>query len=226
MEKLIPFIMCAVFILAAYGLLKLSLFISSYFTRKKILSYGVASEDAATALFCSYFGMKNVLSRAVLPVYTSAGKRYTEIDNIIVLPTCVVVIEIKSMIGRIDNPEGAQTWRQSAVTRTGEHKELDFRNPFIQNDRHAAAVKEALKNFSFAPPVYGLVVFTSPRVSFVYKDENILRPTQAVDRMQQLSLRGRKLTGEQKSEILSRLRSLSKKSAPYFAKQVKMRQSH
>lgn len=224
MEKIIPFIMCAVFVLAAYGLLKLSLFISSYVTRKKILSYGVASENAATALFCSYFGMKNVISNAVLPVYTSAGKRYTEIDNIIVLPTCVAVIEIKSMIGRIENPEGAQTWRQNAVTRSGEIKELDFRNPFIQNDRHAAAVKEALKNMPFAPPVYGFVVFTSPRVSFVFKNDKILKPTQAVDKLQQLSSRGRKLTGEQKSEILTRLRTISKKSRPAFAKQVKMRQ--
>ena len=74
--------------------------------------------------------MKNVISNAVLPVYTSAGKRYTEIDNIIVLPTCVAVIEIKSMIGRIENPEGAQTWRQNAVTRSGEIKELDFRNRY------------------------------------------------------------------------------------------------
>lgn len=224
MEKIIPFIMCALFILAAYGLLKLSLFISSYVTQKKILSYGVASEDAATTLFCSYFGMKNVISNAVLPIYTSAGKRYTEIDNIIVLPTCIAVIEIKSLIGRIDNPEGAQLWRQNAVTRSGELKELDFRNPFHQNERHAAAVKEALKNMPFAPPVYGFVVFTSPRVSFIHKNEDILKPMQAVDKLKLLSTRGKRISGEQKSEILKRLRTISKKSAPAFAKQVKMRQ--
>ena len=224
MEKFIPFIMLAIFILAAYGLYRLSVFISSYVTRKKILSYGVLSEDAATALFCSYFGMKNVISRAVLPVYTSAGKRYTEIDNIIVLPTCVAVVEIKSMIGRIDNPDGAAYWRQSAVTRAGEHKELDFRNPLMQNERHVAAVKEALKNMPLRVPVYGFTVFTSPRVSFVYKNDERLKPTEAADKMQTLSVRGRKLPSEEKSEILSRLRSLSKKSRPAFAKQVKMRQ--
>ena len=76
----------------------------------------------------------------------------------------------------------------------------------------------------FAPPVYGFVVFTSPRVSFVFKNDKILKPTQAVDKLQQLSSRGRKLTGEQKSEILTRLRTISKKSWPAFAKQVKMRQ--
>lgn len=224
MEKIIPFIMLAVFIFAAFGLYRLAVFISSYVTRKKILSYGVLSEDAATALFCSYFGMKNVISRAVLPVDTPAGKRYTEIDNIIVLPTCIAVVEIKSMIGRIDNPAGAAYWRQSAVTRTGEHKELDFRNPLMQNERHIAAVKEAIKFLPLRIPVYGFTVFTSPRVSFVYENDEILKPTEAVDKMQALSVRGRKLPSEEKSEILSRLRAITKKSRPAFAKQVKMRQ--
>ena len=96
--------------------------------------------------------------------------------------------------------------------------------PTADDKRFAAAVKEALKNVPFAPPVYGFVVFTSPRVSFVFKNDKILKPTQAVDKLQQLSSRGRKLTGEQKSEILTRLRTISKKSGPAFAKQVKMRQ--
>lgn len=223
MEKLIPFLMAAIFVAAAFGLLKLALAVSSRMTREKILSSRAVSGEAATALFCSYFGMKNVLSHVVLPVETPVGRRFTHVDAVVLLPTGLVVLELKDLAGQIENRDD-RVWHQSTVTKTGETKEADFVSPFIQNERHLFAVREILgKAIPVSIPVTGLVVFTSPHVSFTKKRPDVYSLTGAVDAMQSLSADARKLTAEERKRVLSVLSAVSRKCSSLWAEQQKKR---
>ena len=169
MEFLVPILICAVFILAAYGLMRLSLFISSTMARRKILSYGKASEDTVSALLISHFGAANVISNKYLPYRTKNGTAYTEIDCIVILKGRIAVIEVKSLVGTIHNPN-SDTWHQSAVMRDGERKELDFINPILQNERHISALAGIFEKEKITPQpkMESLVIFTSARAAFTY----------------------------------------------------------
>ena len=131
MEFLTPIFICAVFVLIAYGLMRLALFISSTAARRMILSYGKASEEAVSALLISHFGASNVICNRYLPYRTPTGTAFTEIDCIVILRGRIAVVEVKSLVGSIYNPP-SETWHQSAVMKNGEHKELDFVNPILQ----------------------------------------------------------------------------------------------
>ena len=170
MEFLTPIFICAVFVLIAYGLMRLALFISSTAARRKILSYGKASEEAVSALLISHFGASNVICNRYLPYRTPTGTAFTEIDCIVILRGRIAVVEVKSLVGSIYNPP-SETWHQSAVMKNGEHKELDFVNPILQNARHAAALSGILEKavLSSKPKIESLVIFTSARAVFTYE---------------------------------------------------------
>lgn len=221
MEKLVPFLMAAIFVAAAFGLLKLALAVSSQLTRQKILASKAGSEEAATALFCSYFGMKNVLSHVVLPVNTSVGRRYTRLDAVVLLPTGLVVVELKDLSGQIENRDD-RIWHQSTVTRSGEPREVDFASPFMQNEHHILAVRNVLGK-AVSVPIHGLVVFTSPHVSFARKRDDVYTMAGAVDALQTLSSHGRKLTAEERNRVLSVLSTVSRKCSSAWAMQQKKR---
>ena len=104
MEFLTPIFICAVFVLIAYGLMRLALFISSTAARRKILSYGKASEEAVSALLISHFGASNVICNRYLPYRTPTGTAFTEIDCIVILRGRIAVVEVKSLVGSIYNP--------------------------------------------------------------------------------------------------------------------------
>lgn len=205
--------MCAVFAVIAYGLMKLTLKLSALAARKKILSYGRPSEQAASALLCSYFGTASVLSGIWLPCLDERGKKmYTEVDDIIVLGSCIVSVEIKSLVGKIYSDD-ERTWHQSAVTRSGEKKELDFTNPVLQNSRHIEAIKAALKKENISPPeIYNAVIFTSEKVVFTVEQPNVFRLGDGVEYIKSLSKE--KTMSTQKR--LSIIRAIRKNSAKPF----------
>ena len=202
MEKLAPVIMCVIFIAIAYGLMKLTLKISASATKKKILSYGRPSEEAASALFCSQFGEMNVLSNKWLLCHDTRGRKlYTEIDDIIVLGSCIVCVEIKSLVGKIDS-DGEYTWHQSVRTRSGEMKEMDFTNPVFQNERHVEAIKAVLaKEHIPCPMIYNMVVFTSEKVAFSSEHSQVYLLSDAVDYIKALS-KAKTLSTKQRLDII------------------------
>ena len=121
MEKLIPLIMCIIFVFIAFCMWKLTIQISSFAARRKILSYSRASEEATSVLLISYFGEFSVMTNTFLPIRTTRGIVYTDIDNIVILPTCIAVVEVKSMKGQIFTGN-SQKWHQSVRLKTGERK--------------------------------------------------------------------------------------------------------
>lgn len=213
MEKFAPIIMCAIFVAIAYGLMKLTLKISAAATKKRILAYGRPSENAASALFCSQFGEMNVLTNKWLLCQDTRGRKlYTEIDDIIVLPSCIVCVEVKSLVGNIAS-DGEYMWHQSVRTRTGEMKELDFANPILQNERHVDAVKAVLEKENVpCPPIYNMVVFTSEKVAFSHEHPQIYSLADSVEYIKALS-KARTLSTKQRLDIIRAINHNSPKAS-------------
>lgn len=211
MEFLVPILICVVFVLAAYGLMRLSLAVSSAMARRKILSYGKASEDTVSALLISHFGASHVISNQYLPYRTKNGTAYTEIDCIVVLKGKIAVIEVKSLVGTIYNPN-TDTWHQSAVTRDGDRKELDFVNPILQNERHIAALAGILEKGKITPKpkIESLVIFTSARASFTYdRQKEVYTLPEAIKKLKAMNT-GNDLNLRSRLKIIHTIRKYSK----------------
>ncbi len=211
MEFLTPILICAAFIFAAYGLMRLSLFLSNTAARRKILSYGRASEDAVSALLASHFGVTYVLSNRYLPYRTKNGISFTEVDCIVILKGKIAVIEVKSLVGSIYNPP-SDTWHQSAKMRDGETKELDFFNPIRQNERHIAALVGILEKAKITPKpkIENLVIFTSARAVFTYeRQKEIYTLPEAIKKLKAMNT-GRKFRFRDRIKILHTIRKYAK----------------
>lgn len=225
MEVLVPYLLCALFLLAAWGLLRLSLRISSSAARRKILSYGRASEDAMAALAASYFGSTNVLANCWIPYRTKNGTAYTEIDCIVFLRGKIAVLEVKSLVGTIRNPDTG-TWHQSARMRDGTQKELDFVNPLWQNERHTAALVSLFEKerLDFPISVESLVVFTSNRAVFTYpKQEGVYSLSEAMKELHRLNNTGSAFKFGEKLKIHRTIKKYTKSKRQAMAINNKLR---
>lgn len=169
MERIVPYLISALFLLLMFLLMRLTHFLTDRRASRKILTFGRAAEDTVGALLMTRFGGDAVLHNVYLPYRTKDGIAYTEVDCIAILPAGIVPIEVKSLVGRITNPDG-KTWHQSTVTRSGEQKELDFVSPILQNERHMEALIGIFEQERVLPKprLENMVVFTSNRASFVY----------------------------------------------------------
>lgn len=224
MEFLIPILICAVFVLIAYGLMRLALFISSTAARRKILSYGKASEETVSALLISHFGASSVICNRYLPYRTPSGIAYTEIDCIVVLKGRIAVIEVKSLVGSIYNPP-SDTWHQSAVMRNGERKELDFVNPIMQNARHVAALSGILERAKITPKpkIESLVIFTSSRAVFTYdRQKEIYTLPEAIKKLKAMNT-GRRFRLRDRIKILHTIKKCAKSKRQAMAAAGKKR---
>ncbi|MGN1094925.1 MAG: nuclease-related domain-containing protein [Eubacteriales bacterium] len=222
MEKLTPFIMCVIFLAVAFCFWRLALKISSYAARRKILSYGKASEESTSVLLISYFGELAVHTNVWLPLKTKNATIYTEIDDIVILLTCIAVIEVKSMTGQIFNGD-SRTWHQSTRLRSGERRELDFENPIIQNERHIIALTKILENEKIdIPPIYNIVIFSSNKVVFSEDSPEVYSLSNAINKMKELS-NGKKLSHKEKLKISRAIKKYSTNPVKARAHNAKVR---
>jgi len=185
MKFLTPLFLCAVFLLAAYGLMRLTLAVNNLLIRRRIFSGGKATADTVCALLATYFGAFNVIAGKSLPCRTAGGTAHTKVDCILILKGRIVVIEIKTLSGTIYSSV-SDTWR--AVTSPG--REQDFPNPLLQNEHHMNTLIDILEkeHITPQPTVSGMVIFTSARAKFAYeKSPSVLTLPEAVKKLQALN---------------------------------------
>ncbi|MBE6654813.1 MAG: NERD domain-containing protein [Ruminococcaceae bacterium] len=222
MEKLIPFIMCIIFIVIAFFLWKAAMKISSFAARRKILSYSRASEEATSVLLISYFGELSVLTNTFLPIKTTRGTVYTDVDNIVILPTCIAVVEVKSMNGQIFTGN-AHKWHQSVRLKNGERKEIDFENPIIKNERHIVTLTQIFERENIpTPPIYNIVMFSSDKIVFSQDQPEAYTRSAAIEKMRALSKRGKKFTFKEKRAIIRAIKKYSTSAANARAHNAKI----
>lgn len=187
MEKLLPLLMCIIFIAIAFCLWKAAIKISSFAARRKILSYSRASKNAISVLLISYFGDRAVRPNVYLPCRTTKGVVYTDIDDIIVLPTCMIVVEVKSMNGQIFTSKNDK-WHQSLKLKNGAATELDFENPILKNERNTQILTAILEKEKVpVPPIHNIVMFSTDKVVFSEEFPEVYKLSAAIEKIKMLS---------------------------------------
>ncbi len=144
--------------------------------RRKIEGYGRESEARIDALLKKAFGDDAVFSGVYLPYLNSTSGKHAEIDHLVVTRSGICVIEVKSHNGQIRCPDDKYWWQ------TYNDKKISFYNPLRQNKTHTKIVGELLRSEGqYNVPIYSVVVFTSRRVTFSHKYNNVIRTGELVE---------------------------------------------
>lgn len=188
MEIFTPFIMCAIFVLAAFCFWKISVKLSSYAARRKILAgKGAASKEATSVVLISHFGEFAVRPNVCVPIRTGKFHVYSKVDNIIVLPSCIAVVQVETLRGQIFCGSGA-VWHQSLRLQNGTHQETDFDNPIINNERNIIALAQIFEREKITPPpIYNIILFSSDKVIFSEESPEVYTLSKAIEKMKALS---------------------------------------
>ena len=207
MEKLTPFVLCAVFVLCSFCLWKLAVKISSLAARKKIMAQkNEISKEAASVLLISHFGEFSVLPNVWLPVRVGKFSIYSKVDNIVILPSCIAVVHVESMRGQIFGGN-VPTWHQSVRLPGGERKENDFENPIVSNEKNIIALTKIFEREKInTPPMYNIIAFSSNKVVFSEENAEVFSLSPAIAKLKALS-KGKKIPLKERL----RLRKIIKK---------------
>ncbi|MBQ7291813.1 MAG: NERD domain-containing protein [Clostridia bacterium] len=206
MEIFTPFIMCALFVLAAFCFWRLSVKLSSYAARKKILAgKGSAGKEATSVVLISHFGEFAVRPNVCVPIRTGKFHVYSKVDNIVVLPSCIAVVQVETLRGQIFCGSGA-VWHQSLRLTNGTSQETDFDNPIINNERNIIALAQIFEREKITPPpIYNIILFSSDKVIFsVEAPAEVYTLSKAIEKMKALS--SKKNAKEKKIPFKERLR--------------------
>ncbi len=200
---LLIFATLAVVILVAAVAFVIILKLQSASRRRKIESFGRESEQRIDSLLKNSFGESAVMSGVYLPYLRSQNGKHAEIDHLVITRSGVFVIEVKSHNGYIRCPN-EKTWWQ-----TYNEKKISFYNPIWQNNTHTKIVSEILKKEGqYNVPIISIVVFTSRRVTFSQKYDNLIGADELVAYIKK-NTRKKALSTTQ----VSRVRAIISKSA-------------
>ena len=187
-EKLIPFIMCIVFVAVSFAFWMLAVKLSSLAVRKKIMAQKTeASKEETSVLLLSHFGEFSVLPNTYLPSRNGKYQLYSKVDNIVLLPSCIAVVHVESMRGQIFGGRGA-TWHQSVRLPGGERKEYDFENPIIRNEKNIIALTRIFECENITlPNIYNIIIFSSDKVLFSDEAAEVYTLSAAIAKLKTLA---------------------------------------
>jgi hypothetical protein len=180
--------MCIVFVVASFAFWMLAVKLSSLAARKKIMAQKTeASKEETSVLLLSHFGEFSVLPNMYLPARNGKFQLYTNIDNIVLLPSCIAVVHVESMRGQIFGGSGA-TWHQSVRLPGGERKELDFENPIISNEKNIIALTKIFEHENITVPnIYNIIIFSSDKVLFSDEAAEVYSLSAAIAKLKTLA---------------------------------------
>ena len=93
----------------------------------------------------------------------SYNGRSAQIDHLIAMNDCFLVLESKNMPNRVEICDG--NWYQVSVKNSKEVDRKGIYNPVEQNHRHIAVLEEIVKSFGVEPPRFvSVIVLTRPEI--------------------------------------------------------------
>ena len=142
-----------------------------YYKKKyRILKAGFRGEEAAAKILKDLSKKYSVISDVVI----EHKDRVAQIDNIILSPSCVFVLEVKNYSGTLNGSINSRELIQVKQTRKG-REEKQVYNPFMQAKTHAVVLRGLLKDNGIDVPVdYGVFfVRENFRINFNTGVENV-----------------------------------------------------
>lgn len=150
--------------------------------RRQVEGYGKQSEQRVESLLIKAFGADVVMTGVYLPYIKLDYEKFAEIDHIVINRGGVFVIEVKSHNGYIKCPNEHDWWQ------TYNDKKLRFYNPLRQNSTHVKIIQDILRSEGqYNVPLRSVVVFTSNRVTFSQRYENLVRTHELTGYIKRLS---------------------------------------
>jgi len=133
----------------------------------KTIQAGIAGEEKAVAQLTKLLDDRYTIINCV-NVYN--GEQKSQIDNIVVGPTGVFVIEVKSINGHITGSAEDRIWR---VTRTANGKSVtrESYSPIKQVQTHVKRTQTYLSSEGFDVAVEGLVYYVDERTTLKIDNE-------------------------------------------------------
>lgn len=221
----VPYLMCAVFLAAMFGLMRLCLYFSNLSARRRILKSHTQTAKTTHALLLSYFGGKNLISGKYLPERTAYGTAYKKYDHILISNDKLTVITVREEDGKIENLSSTESWHHTKYSRYGTESKVAFENPIKAANERAKALTALLEKAGcdFKIPVESVVIFPSRRIKFsVPRQKEIMSPPEALRNLG-LSSKGKPFTKEEKKTIRRVIRHYSKSASYAAAKNRKLR---
>lgn len=211
MERIVPYLLCVIFLAVMYGLMRLALFVNDLIARRSVYQSGIYTAKTVHTLLLAQFGAKHICSECYLP-YTKNGETDSEkCDHLLFLNGALAIVTVCREDGVINNLSFGETWYSRIRTKTGAEKERIFENPITAGERKKQALLRILENskLRFQIPVRHIVIFPSRHVRFsLPRQEEIMSPPEALRRLTEMNKTAR-LTKEQKKAIIKAVKSFS-----------------
>jgi hypothetical protein len=211
MERIVPYLLCVIFLAVMYGLMRLALLVNEFIARRSVYQSGVYTAKTVHTLLLAQFGERHICSERCFP-YTKNGENgYEKCDHILFLNGALAIVTVCREDGVINNLSFGETWYSRIRTKTGAEKEHIFENPITAGERKKQALLRILENsrLRFQIPVRHIVIFPSRRVRFsLPRQEEIMSPPEALRRLTEMNKTVR-LTKEQKKAVIKAVKHAS-----------------
>ncbi|PAK21271.1 hypothetical protein CJJ23_02900 [Mycoplasmopsis agassizii] len=126
--------------------------LSARLRKSKTKKIGYAFEKRVEKLITTWVGDKNKLFHPA-SIYSYDDDKYFEVDGILITARAILVLELKSINGKITGKADEPIW-----TKQIGNKIHDIKNPIIQNDKH---IEHILKMLNVKLPMLSVIVFDS-----------------------------------------------------------------
>ena len=211
MERIVPYLLCVIFLAVMYGLMRLALFVNELIARRSVYQSGIYTAKTVHTLLLAHFGERHICSERCLPYNQNGVADYEKCDHILFLDGGIAIVTVCREDGIINNLSFGETWYSRIRTKTGAEKERIFENPITAGERKKQALLKILEksNLRFRIPVRHIVIFPSRRVRFsLPRQEEIMSPPEALRRLTEMNQTAR-LTKEQKKAVIKAVKRAS-----------------
>ena len=210
-EKYLHIILVTSIVIACLALLTIIIYVIIHFKRelaaKKILQHGRRSDSFIYNLLATSFPKQNLIKNARIPAaILQNNSEFLNVDLIAVSSGGIAVIKIFNQSGKIDDPIKGD-W---VMYNGGEG--IRIANPFEINSHNMHAVEQIIKRERLSNiPVRNIVVFTSTKVTFRNRYDQLKSAKQLYDSM--LDMKQNKFLTS--SEVRSSVSAIRKYMRPH-----------
>ncbi len=225
MERLIPYLMCALFIALMYGVMRFFLWLSFIRARRAVYQSGVYTSKTVHTLFLTQVPAKYLISQKAFPRKTKDGVEYEVCDHLLLLRGALVLVTVCRGNGIVQNHAEDGMWTMKMRTKDGTGT-ASFPDPILKGKQKKEALISVLRSETckFPVPIEHIVIFPSREVRFAEpRQDEIKSPPEAMRRLAELH-KTKKFSDEQLKLLLRMLKRHAKKPSQVMAKNTKPRQ--
>ncbi len=228
MGFLVPFLMCAVFLLFCFLLCRFFLYLYTFSVIRALWRLPALNQSNAAALLSVYFGAQTQLRGRWFPKRSPNGTVYREIPFILVMGTKIFILEICPYPGVIANTD-EQEWHIDPPKEYRRNKEVRVPNPVLVAKEREEMLKElfGVLRMPFEVSVESMAILTDKRHKLINPPcEGLYELPDAITYLSEFSAKTKPMQKKMKKErevVLAVLKHFSLSRARAAARNDRMR---